>query len=545
VTDEPFSLNSSFCQKVQEGIHWTVSDRAAPADAKNQRPFHWIRVATADPGVSDERQGIADASRATSRGELVAMYAAQSTEPTVERPLPDEAEVSQRLPYGLLSFTINQILTRATTPLTYRELTLRVQQQYTAWGRVFPTPLIEGDGADREVLGTRQWPGRSRITLTVEAGGVLRLNGGSLAGLTPGSILAIYPPAGEQPGDNPAGHVKVTRCAALDSDGVPCEYNGQPAVTKLPAGGRAEVVHIDSGLRPLRIAIDLQADAARPDFAAAIQAKLEVPAQVIQFVANPQQADWAIQQSDKGLLLVPATGSAQREAAAAASDPPSGTFGPYPQDDRLPAVLAENLGKIARVQHLLSLSEPVDGGRIASGAVNVQLELLLHKGEMDRIGTPIDLTQGAVKLGPGELLGFKIHNNGRTAADATLLYIDEQYGISSWFPKTGTITDNRLQPGASIGPPDIRRAELEPGTIGMQHMVLVATVGEGFPQSFTWLEQPSIQKVRDVPKGERGGLESDLEKLFAHALYGEGNTRAIKEERAANYAIRTISWQFK
>jgi len=85
---------------------------------------------------------------------------------------------------------------------------------------------------------------------------------------------------------------------------------------------------------------------------------------------------------------------------------------------------------------------------------------------------------------------------------------------------------------------------LEPGTIGMQHMVLVATAGEGFPQSFTWLEQPSIQKVRDVRRGERG-FESDLEKLFAHALYGEGNTRAIKEERAANYAIRTISWQFE
>ena len=35
------------------------------------------------------------------------------------------------------------------------------QAQYTAWGRNAPTPMIEGDLQDAEVLGDKTWPGRS------------------------------------------------------------------------------------------------------------------------------------------------------------------------------------------------------------------------------------------------------------------------------------------------------------------------------------------------------------------------------------------------
>lgn len=500
--------------------------------------------------ADDEMQGLAAQSLGGAAGELVAMYAAQSTEPTVERLLPYDAEPAQQRAYGLLSFTINQILTRATAPLTYRELTLRVQQQYTAWGRSFPTPLIEstpltvGDGADREVLGTRQWPERSRVTLKRE-GGKFKLNAGALFGATTGSILAIYPPAGDLALDKPVGHVRVTAHTALDSDVTPCEYEGHPRVDSLPTGSRAELVYIDSGLQPLNIAFDENAAALQTEILKAIRTNVERPDQFIRFVSRPEEASWLVQVSNEGALLVPATGWVNRERSLAARQTPlSSVFGPYVRDVQLASRLGESLVKIARAHQLLSLSEPVDGGRIASGVVNVQLNLCRYAGTSDSKGTPVDLGQGAIKLEDGNLLGFKIENKGRTDADVTLLYIDENYGIRSWFPKAGTVTDNRLRPGASIGPPDIPRAELEPGTFGTQHLVLIAVRGEEQPQSFAWLEQPSIQKVRDIG-GIRGSLEADLARLFTSALYGVGNVRGMREKRAADHSIRAISWQFK
>ena len=104
---------------------------------------------------------------------LVAIYAAQSNEPTVEKYLPPGNAERKRL--GLLTYTMNQILTQATEPMSYQELVQRVQSQYVAWGRTGPTPLIEGQDKDREVLGKQKWPGRSRIQLSV-ADGKLTIN---------------------------------------------------------------------------------------------------------------------------------------------------------------------------------------------------------------------------------------------------------------------------------------------------------------------------------------------------------------------------------
>ena len=95
---------------------------------------------------------------------VVAIYAAQSSEVTVEKLLPMEGQ--DRKPYGLLTYTMNQILTRSTRPLTYRELVRQIQTQYVGSGRTFPTPMIEGQDRDREVFGMTVWPDRSRIKLT-------------------------------------------------------------------------------------------------------------------------------------------------------------------------------------------------------------------------------------------------------------------------------------------------------------------------------------------------------------------------------------------
>ena len=486
-------------------------------------------------------KGIVDSPSESGQGELVAMYAAQSTEPTVERPLPDEADAKERIPYGLLSFTLNQILTRATEPFTYRELTSRVYQQYVAWGRSFPTPLIEGNGADRPIFGTRDFPARSLMSLAVASGG-LRINAGSLHGLTKNSILAIYPPPGQAGGR--LGHVKVKSCTALDAQVEPCEYEGQPRIDKLPAGGRAEVVHIDSAPSPLLVAVVDDRGAGSAKLLDAVKSRIELPPQVVQFVTEPRDAKWIVRASTEGILVSPASEPGAATRALTPGTAGESVFGPYPENAESPALIAKNIAKIARVQQLLALAEPAGAGRIVSGSVNVELELrrFFTKGAPGKLPL-IDLSQGPIKLAAAEQIDFTIVNKGRTTADVTLIYIDENFGILSWFPKPGTTTDNRLEPGASIAFPYIDRGELDPETVGKQHMLLIATRGEGPSKNFSWLNQPSIQKARDAMTGERG-TESELTKLFSASAYGAGTTRGMKAAQAADCAIRTISWEF-
>ena len=147
---------------------------------------------------------------------LVALYAAQSNEVTVEKSLPVDSPDRKR--YGLLTFTVNQILRQARTPLTYNELIQRIHAQYVEWGRTAPTPMVEGRQRDREVLGMREWPGRSRIMLADGDEG-LSINAGGLLGITARSVLAVYPPVGQPRGERPLGYVRVTEARTLDSLG--------------------------------------------------------------------------------------------------------------------------------------------------------------------------------------------------------------------------------------------------------------------------------------------------------------------------------------
>ncbi len=118
---------------------------------------------------------------------IAALYAAQPEQSTIELPLPPDSD--EPTTYGLLTYTINEILTQSAGPLTYRELAQRIAAAYLRDGRTSPTPFLEGENRDREVLGLREWPGRSAIRIVAEPP---RINAGSLHGLTKGTILKVF-----------------------------------------------------------------------------------------------------------------------------------------------------------------------------------------------------------------------------------------------------------------------------------------------------------------------------------------------------------------
>ncbi|NQT40886.1 MAG: caspase family protein, partial [Planctomycetes bacterium] len=191
----------------------------------------------------------------TDTGGLVAIYAAQPHEPTVEMRLPRNAADGQW--HGLLTYTLVKVLTEAESKLTYTELVQRIHAEYVSSRRIGPTPLIEGSDRHREVLGKQQWPERSRLVLKSGRGGILELGAGSLHGLTVGTILAVYPPPGEKESEQPLGHVRIRRLRLAESIVEPCAYDPLPLRKDLPLGGRCEVVHWEYGDLRLRVAVDV------------------------------------------------------------------------------------------------------------------------------------------------------------------------------------------------------------------------------------------------------------------------------------------------
>ncbi|MDX1946407.1 MAG: caspase family protein [Pirellulaceae bacterium] len=469
-------------------------------------------------------------------GGLAAIYAALPTEKTYDDSFPPDAPPSQQVRHGILTYAICQILERATEPLTYKELVLRVRQQYAQWRRANgPTPLVDGPDREVEIFGEKAWPGRSAMQLKVD-GGRMTVNAGGLQGLAVGAVLAVLPAAGQ--GTEPVGYVKVESCRVLESTVSPVPFAGMPVATKLASELPVRVERVDFGLRKLRVAEDAPAGARGAPLGLAALLKAESASrEVVEVVADPTQADWLVRvDGDKG-YLIPAsgwTGTASERGVGV----PDKQFGPIPTGEQLGPRLSQVFAAIARAQNLLALSEPVDGERL-SGSLRVELQLSKHRDEDDEKGERVDLSRGKLALQPGELLGYHIINQGRKAVDVTLLFVDGGFGIKAWYPRDGEL--NRLAPGESLGPPDINFAQVNIKTTGLEHMVLIAAAASDAPLDFSWLAQPTLAAARAVPGVERSGT-SPLGQLLQSAAYAP-TTRDVEPVQVRQSCIRTVSWK--
>ena len=158
--------------------------------------------------------------------------------------------------HGLLTYTLVKILTKSAeskAPLTYRELVQRLQVQYAGRPQGSPTPLVEGKGQDRIVLGTEQRT-RSPLLLTRDRDGY-KVNAGDLYGLTPGSILAVDSPAGTGGSQSCWATCGSGRPSRSTRPSSPCAYEGSALVTDLAPFSNCRPVFIDYGLRRFKVAI--------------------------------------------------------------------------------------------------------------------------------------------------------------------------------------------------------------------------------------------------------------------------------------------------
>lgn len=491
--------------------------------------------ATATPGDGEESR------IAPTQSDLVAIYASQSTEPTVEQLLPPHGKDAK--PYGLLTYSINQVLTRADAPLTYNELIERVQAQYVHWGRSFPTPLVEGPDREREVLGSRQWPGRSRILLQSTADG-WSVNAGALHGLTPDCILAVHPPAGQPRAAQPLGYVRVVECEIVTAVVEPCDHGDtRTDESRLVRGGICETVVVDFGDLRLQVAVD-EADhlgkpvspADRQRLTDLLTAATTRPQSLIKLVEGTARPDWLVRIHQGAIFLVPAAGLPT--TGQTLELPP--LYGPAPPGPELEKWLIDRLTRIARARNLVQLAGQAAEDAVAGESPALEIDQRLLRGRADRVGVPLVVDGARTQVFDGDRLALRVKNPNPYAVDVTLLYVDAGCGIAPLFPQSSEV--NRLGPDEATASLRIR---VSAESTGLESVVAIAVrAGSGQPVDFISLAQPSLELAQGVERTRgAGGEKSRLGQLLRHAVYGEGKTRSAQREVDAEYSIQIISWR--
>ncbi|RWC95548.1 MAG: caspase family protein [Mesorhizobium sp.] len=413
----------------------------------------------------------------TTKGKLVAFYAAQTVETTPEMPLPKGTADAPR--FGLFTFTILSKL--AENPnVTYRQLGQAVLQQYSADSRTRPTPLFEGE-LDARVFGTdradavMQWP-------LVVKDGAATIGAGLLQRLTPGSKLAILPSALSQLTEA-LGYVEVQSARNLESWVKPVELDGKPALTlaDIPANAYARVAEL---------AVDYKLVVARPAATYGLDKETALVNSVLDELAAREKSGFHVELVEPGksadLRLAVLRENAIAGAAAAATDKPALWFLPasgdvkdggrppliiiHPDDRaKLVDATAKNLTTIFRATGLSRLAAASD---YRPEEVSVEFEIRRQGGDA------LEPLQASTvpRVSPGDEVHIRARNDSDKYVDINVLYVGSDYSITH-------IVAERLAP--ANGSPDAGLREgllaFTDTSFGMERMIAVLT--EAPPQS--------------------------------------------------------------
>jgi hypothetical protein len=493
------------------------------------------------PPQPEQRPGMPD--------RLVALYACQASETAPEGKYPPGAENAEE--HGLLSFAVARALTQRRGPITYRELAREIQSQYAALNhRTAPVPMLEGPAQDHVVLDESGVGGSLPIQLTVEGPGGLRVNSGAIHGLTPGSVLAVYPPPGEPEAEKVLGHVKVTKAQVADALVEPCEYGDAPLRKLLPEHARCEVVLLDFDVDRLKFAVDDRDAADKPVEAALHKTWCDQlrrianqdPRSLVRMVDDPRQAQWLVRLDGAAVRLVPGEGWPLESGRGGppALRPTANTADPYQNVKRA-------LEAIARATNLVQLASEkpeVLCPRFGQD-LHLDVKLLWGQGENAKNYQPLawEKCGQTIPAGAGALL--EIVNNSPVDVDVTAFYVDSHYGIAPVFPAPGSGDWNRLAKG------DRRpiAGNIDDKTLGTEYFIVLAVRSEAEqPVDLSALGQDPLEEVvahglspATLAAGRRGKL-SPLEELLSTALDGRGTTRGYGRS-LGQYSMKAISFQ--
>lgn len=449
-------------------------------------------------------------------GGSVFFYAAQTREATPEMRLPlGRADGKQ---YGLFGFMVMEALETG-APMSYRQMAQYVLTRYGAMNETRVTPLFSGTDLDQPVLQQeappiRQWK--------IERGRDLVVNGGALARLNEGTIVAVMadPLAGTQAA---AGYLKLVQVGLAASTATPVDYRGKPALKPdaIPKGSFARVVQAVPQYA-LRVSVDAQDCAERCMPQQIVNglraAKDGVAGAVITWLDGPAPGDVMLKLLPDRIVLLPASlqgvdcvrsAPACEQGAVLLADPALQGFG-----GGLREKLAESLHAVARATNLLRIA-----ARLAdAGRSNSQLDVGMTF--IARNGTALAYTADQVPmLHVGDRIAVSLRNKGLTPIDATMLYVDARYGINVLFPG-GAGASNRLEPGAAHD----FEVDINDDTVGLERMLTIAVEAQRGQEraDFSFLGQSPLAATRGAATR---GEDTDV-MAFMDAGFSAYRTRA-------------------
>lgn len=457
---------------------------------------------------------------------LVATYACRAMETTPEGPQPRYSPDGKV--HGLFTYTLCQLLTQTVSPVTYRELVQRVQVQYARRLQGSPTPTAGGAGVDREVLGVRRWPGRSKILLRKTDYGYA-VNAGQLHGLTRGTVLSVNGPTGTAADGNRLGHVSVTRLSRTTADVDPVEFDGQAAPAAVPDLAVCQVVFTDHGIDRARLAVDIPPGADRDAIVKAITPLADPKAGVVELVDRLSEAQWVIRFSEEGQPLLtegPVRKRDEQTGRAPFKLPPV-------KDKSFTVELGDSVERMFRARALLSCSAAED---VARETAQLQIEIFRHTDEKSMDAERLRPTDGLLRLREGDWISYKVKNLSPFGVDFTLLVVGTDYSISAFYPQPGE--KSTLDSQAEITTP---RGRVQ-APFGQEQLVAIAVPSQNPPIDFGVLAQPGMQtrRGRDTSRA----LETPIGQFLESSIYRVGNTRGLKRVGAEKeMGIRVMTWQ--
>ena len=308
-----------------------------------------------------------------------------------------------------------------------------------------------------------------------------KVNAGDLYGLTPGSVLAVESPAGDEQEPKLLGHVRVSATRPFDATVQPCAYRATEAPGELPTLSSCRTVYIDYGLRRLKVAI--QAPAGHEAFSQALHRALEPIADaksgLAELVNDPRRADWLLRSDHDQVELFEASGN--RPAFAL----------PAPNAPSFETDLRQELTAAFRARNMIALASRFEADRYRGAPdVDVEIEVLLQK---DRTATPsvVVAPPGGLVFRPGNLVSFRIRNQSPlTRVDVTLLIVGSDLRISSFYPKMEV--GKSLNPGETLTIPTPGEIDEDP-PFGPESLIVIAAPAKNPPFDFTVLAENRSQ----------------------------------------------------
>jgi hypothetical protein len=471
-------------------------------------------------------------------GAVIAFSAVQSSQKALELPLPKRSDVYR----GLFTYSLCEAIASSKGAMSYRILMEKVINKYREKGYMYPQPAFEGNAADRQVLGVKEWPRRNLLNIEKALNGTWILKAGSLHGLSIGTELALFNDT-EIPEDiKPLVHARITKCEPLSSkleffskkgDRKNGDYQFSTSLKSIVVlkkntatslslayqrvvKNENEISTFKSGKGNARIENILN--------------KISIEKNsLFKRVDRAILADWYLNENKGELSLIPVSGihATRGQCAAVPSFLKLGSV----ESESIESKLRTSLSKISHVSNILKMSA-TSVSSSSKHKLDLKLNIMKYNDVNSKQGVKVNLSEESFQLKTGNIVSFNLTNPGNQPLAVYLFFIDSLYGVEMIFPDKDSMNDNIIQAGATLVTP---KGIISNDSTGMEHVFAIA-LNPNQKTDLSILEQASLPRNRTVGEG------TAFENLIKQRVYGK--TRGFKKVKPVeNYAMRSLSWE--